>query len=193
MRPLTDDVWERHYVELRPYVLERFAKIDEQHLESVGGDFRGLHELVQRATGLSADSALQMIRTMDVEELHLGTGGSGDEADPDETARGNANLANNLSLGTGFRDDERSRIVDRMKQLDRHLRRFPADATYLELSVKDREGTAQVVTLEVEAPGFRRFVAKSKESDLRAALADVRDDAIDQIQTAVGKKTEGVR
>ena len=185
MQPLTAEVWERHFTELRPHILDHYSQVDRQELENVRGDWDGLVALVQRATNLSADSTRQALRTMDVEELGLGTGGDGGE-------RQGAGL-DQLSLGTGFGEAERDRIVDRLSQLGRHLRRFPPDATYLELSVKDRESTGQVVTLEAEMPGFPRFVTKSKENDLRAALADVRDDMIDQINRAVGKRTEGGR
>ena len=185
MQPLTAEQWERHFTELRPHILDRYSQVDRQELEDVRGDWDGLVALVQRATNLSADSTRQALRTMDIEELGIGTGGDGGQPD-------GASLEQ-LALGTGFSDSERDRIVDRLSQLERHLRRFPPDATYLELSVKDRESTSQIVTLETEVPGFSRFVAKSKENDLRAALADVRDDTIDQIQTAVGKRTEGGR
>ncbi|MPZ88473.1 MAG: hypothetical protein GEU81_10435 [Nitriliruptorales bacterium] len=184
MQPLTHQVWEQHFVELRPAILERFPAVDRESLQVVGDDYDGLVALVQRATGMDAGRTIEQIRALHVEELGLGIGnGYGG-------AEGEASLAK-LSLGSGFNASERDRIVERFGKLNRHLKRFPADSTFLELSVKDRDAESQQVTLEAEVPGFPRFVATSKEPDLQAALADVRDDVARQINDAVGKRTRG--
>ena len=186
MQPLTHDQWEKHFVELREPILEKFPRVDRRELERIENDFDGLVALVQHATGLTPESTLQVIRTLDVEELNIGSGAS--DAEPGDGAS-----LDQMVLHHGFTEAERPRIVERLRQLNRHLRRFPASGTYLELSVKERDGSQQEVVLETEIPGLPRIVAKSREADLRAALADVREDTIAQIESTLGKRTEGGR
>lgn len=184
MRPLTPKVWEDHYTALRPYVLREFPDVDRQRLETAAGDYKSLVEIVHNATGLSPDEVEHRLRTLDVEELGLGTG-THEEAEGDR-----ATVQTNLFLGTGFRDNEHDRIAERLEKLNRRLGNFPADASYLRLSVKDRERNAQKLTLECELPKLPLLVATSDEPDLRAALMDVRDDMWEQLDEAINKRKE---
>ena len=177
-------MWAKHYVEIRPRVLQEWPEIDKGALDHVGDDWDGLVELVHKTTGMSADLARQQLRTLDVEELNIGTG---DDDEDDDAAPGHASL-DQLALGTGFQPSERDRIVERLSKLNRRLKRFPADGTWLELSVKERDNSGQSVTLECEVPGFSKFVATSSEADLRDALMDVREDLWRQIDDAVTKR-----
>ncbi|HUH07992.1 MAG TPA: HPF/RaiA family ribosome-associated protein [Egibacteraceae bacterium] len=186
MQPLTHRVWARHFAQLRPYIIKEFPEVPPEQLDVVGDDFDGLVELVQQSTGWSADLVHQRLRTLDVEELGLGTGDADEQ--PEEGQR--ASLAQ-LRLGAGFGQDERERIVQRLSKLDRRLRKFPSEGTDLELSVKDRGSTTQKVTLECWLPKFPRVVATSREQDLRAALMEVREDLWRQIDDAVGKRKAG--
>lgn len=186
MRPLTPRVWQRHFTALRPYVLQEFPDLDRQKLETVDDDFSGLVEVVQHATGLSSELVHQRLKKLDVDELGLGTGEHDEEEDT-----GNASL-DQLRLGDGFAEAERERIVDRLEKLNRRLRKFPADGTDLLLTVKDRERTSQQVTLECSVPHFRQIVATSAESDLNAALMEVREELWRQIDDEVNKRKGGV-
>ena len=98
-----------------------------------------------------------------------------------------------LALGHGFEASERERVVARLEKLNRRLKRFPADSTWLEISVKERNNTGQSVTLRCELPGVANLVATSTEQDLRDALMDVREDMWRQIDDAVTRRTEGAR
>jgi hypothetical protein len=188
MQPLTHQVWEQHFVDLRDPILARFPQVDPEDLQVISDDYDGLVALVQRATGMDADRTIEQIRALDVEQLGIGTGNTnGDDANP-----GQASL-DQLSLHTGFAEGERGWVVDRLSQLNRHLKRFRADGTYLELSVKERDTAQQRVTLETEVPGLPRFVSKSALPDLRDALAEVRDDMITQISREVDKRTRGAK
>lgn len=186
MQPLTHTEWGKHFVALRPHVLEEFPEVDPMELDVERGDWDGLVALIQRSTGMSADLVLQRLRKLDVAELGIGTGGDG-ESDADD---GRASL-DNLRLGDGFHDDERERVLGRMNQMNRQLRRFPAEGTELTLSVKQRDTTAQTVRLELLAPHHAKMVSTSTEGDLMAALADVRSDMIRQINDAVDKRKGG--
>lgn len=107
--------------------------------------------------------------------------------------RTSARVAEQLRLGAGFREDERGEVVARFSKLDRRLKRFDADATALEVSIKGRDTNEQQVTLEARLPGHDRFVAVSQEPRLKDALNDVRDDIWRQIDDAVNKRTDARR
>jgi hypothetical protein len=188
MQPLTHQLWAKHFVELRPRVLAEWPEIDSNELDTVRDDWDHLVQLVQQRTGLSADLVGQRLRTLDVADLNIGPGepdgGAGDD--------NQASLAQ-LALGHGFEAAERGRIVERLEKLNRRLKRFPADGTWLEISVKERDTPSQSVTLICELPGYARFVATSSEQQLRDALMDVREDMWRQIDDAVTRRTEGVR
>ncbi|GIJ80680.1 Sigma 54 modulation protein / S30EA ribosomal protein [Micromonospora phaseoli] len=87
-----------------------------------------------------------------------------------------ATVAECLRLGAGFSQADRNWIVTQFATLDARLASFHADATELELSVKDREAKGQKVTLECWIAGRQKIVTTSTEEDLHAALNDARDD-----------------
>lgn len=96
-----------------------------------------------------------------------------------------------LRVVSEFRDDERPRIVDTLTaKLDRRLTRWDAEQIDMELSVKERDTNSQKVVLECWIAGEPRFVATSQETDLTAALHDVRDDLHRQIDDHVNKQTQ---
>ncbi|MFI5912559.1 HPF/RaiA family ribosome-associated protein [Dactylosporangium sp. NPDC051541] len=81
-----------------------------------------------------------------------------------------------LRVGAGFSQGDRNWIAEQFATLDARLAAFGADATELEVSVKDREAPGQKVTLECWIAGHPKIVTTSGEEELRAALNDVRDD-----------------
>ena len=81
-----------------------------------------------------------------------------------------------LRVGTGFSQGDRNWIAEQFGTLDARLASFHADATELEISVKDREARGQKVTLECRIGGREKIVTTSSEEDLHAAVMDVRDD-----------------
>ncbi len=187
MQPLTHDLWAKHFVEIRPRIREEWPDVDPIELEIVRDDWDHLVQLIQRTTGMSADLVQQRLRTLDIEELNIGTGESAGDGD-DNTAS-----VAQLALGNGFDESERDKIVERFSKLNRRLKRFPADATHLELQVKERNNSGQTVTFIAQLPGYSQFVATSTESDIRDALMDVREDMWRQIDDAVTRRTEGAR
>jgi ribosome-associated translation inhibitor RaiA len=190
MQPLTHRVWEQHYTELRQAVVDRFPLVERWDIDRVNDDFDALVETLQRATGMDADRVLDELRALDVQE-ELGVDAEPEEEEPPE---GEPGSVARLALGQGFGETERDRIMDRMQKLDRQLRRFPAQHVWLELTVKERDTPAQVVTLSAELPGLGKLVTSSKgNQDMAAALADVRDDMVDRIRDGIEKRTRGAR
>ncbi|WP_433219165.1 HPF/RaiA family ribosome-associated protein [Dactylosporangium sp. CS-047395] len=81
-----------------------------------------------------------------------------------------------LRVGAGFSQGDRNWIAEQFATLDARLAAFKADATEIEVSVKDREAPGQKVTLECWIAGRQKIVTTSGEEELLAALHDVRDD-----------------
>ncbi|WP_433830506.1 HPF/RaiA family ribosome-associated protein [Actinoplanes sp. CA-015351] len=81
-----------------------------------------------------------------------------------------------LRLGAGFSQGDRNWITELFSTLDSRLAGFHADATDLELSVKERGGKGQHVSLICRISGRDEIVTTSSEEDLHAAVMDARDD-----------------
>jgi ribosome-associated translation inhibitor RaiA len=97
-----------------------------------------------------------------------------------------ATVAECLRVGAGFTQGDRIWLVEQFGTLDARLASFHADATALEISVKDRAARGQKVTLECWLSGGEKIVTTSSEDDLHAAVMDARDDLrrrIDDVRT----------
>lgn len=99
-----------------------------------------------------------------------------------------ATVAECLRVGAGFSQGDRNWIAEQFATLDARLAGFHADATELEVSVKDREAKGQKVTLECWIAGRQKIVTTSAEEDLHAALNDVRDDLRRRLNDAKTKQ-----
>ncbi|WP_086667416.1 Fis family transcriptional regulator [Lentzea kentuckyensis] len=101
---------------------------------------------------------------------------------PDDTAV----VAQRLHLATGFVASERGWVVERLAALGSRLRSFRDDQIDLEISVKDRRGVEQRVTLEcwINRTPRLHLVATSSERDLPGALNEVRDELVRQVDEA---------
>lgn len=88
-----------------------------------------------------------------------------------------------LRLGKGFSSGERDRILEQLDRLNSRLRSLRG--IDMELSVKERDGADQRVTLELWASGIPRLVATSSKDELDAALHEVRDDLARQVNDTV--------
>jgi len=95
-------------------------------------------------------------------------------------------IAQRLHLATGFRSSERDWIVRRLAALGSRLRSYPDSQVVLEISLKDRDGTGQQVTLEcwINRTPRLHVVSTSSAHDVTAAVGEVRDDLIRQIDDA---------
>jgi ribosome-associated translation inhibitor RaiA len=91
-------------------------------------------------------------------------------------------LAERLRLGAGFSAEDRGHVLEVLSALNRHLAHWSPEQVDLEMSVKNRGGAEQKVTLEAWLPRWPSVVATSTERDLDHALIDVRKDMIRQIE-----------
>jgi len=88
---------------------------------------------------------------------------------------GTATVAGSLRLAAGLGEGERRLLVRRLARLDAQLARYRADQVDMELSVKDRGGRGQRLTLECWIAGRPRLVASSADHDLDTAVSRVRE------------------
>lgn len=95
-------------------------------------------------------------------------------------------IAQRLHLATGFLSSERDGIVRRLAALGSRLRSFPDTQIDLEISLKERHGPGQQVTLEcwINRNPRLHLVSTSSARELAAALGEVRDDLIRQVDDA---------
>ncbi|GIF75104.1 HPF/RaiA family ribosome-associated protein [Asanoa siamensis] len=94
-----------------------------------------------------------------------------------------------LRMGAGFTEGDRTWIAEQFGPLDTRLASFDADATELEISVKDRQSPGQKVTLECWTRDLDKIVTTSTEDDLHAAVMDVRDDLRRRLTDAKGRRS----
>lgn len=95
-------------------------------------------------------------------------------------------IAERLHLATGFLESERDWIVRRLAALEPRLRSFHEGQVDLEISLKDRHGTGQQVTLEcwIRRTPRLHLVSTSCAHELAVALNEVRNGLIRQIDDA---------
>jgi ribosome-associated translation inhibitor RaiA len=93
-----------------------------------------------------------------------------------------------LHLGAGVSDADRRWILDALAVLERHLSRWdPADVS-VDVSVKDRGGREQQVTVRADLPGYPPLVAKAAHADLLVALAEAKRELIRQVEEEKQKR-----
>lgn len=97
-------------------------------------------------------------------------------------------LEQTLRLGTGFSVADRERVRGALAGLARHLASWRPDQVELEVSIKDREGPEQKVTLEAWLAGWPTLVATSTLSHLDSALVEARKDLIRRFEDEKRKR-----
>jgi ribosome-associated translation inhibitor RaiA len=97
-------------------------------------------------------------------------------------------LRERLRLGAGFGAEDRDHVLEMLSALGRHLAHWSADRVDLEISVKNRGGHEQKVTLEAWLPRWPSLVAHSADRELDHALVDVRKEMIRQIEDEKTKR-----
>jgi hypothetical protein len=103
-----------------------------------------------------------------------------------DTHEGTAIVAQRLNLATGFLASERGWVSECLSKLGSRLRSFRHDEIDLEIRMKDRQGAEQRVTLEcwINCRPRLHLVATSSARDLPAALGEVRNELIRQVDEA---------
>jgi len=71
-----------------------------------------------------------------------------------------------LRPGAGFHEQDRRWVIERLAPLGKHLARWRPDQVDVEVSVKDRDGDEQQVTLDASIPHWPHLVARAADRDL---------------------------
>jgi hypothetical protein len=87
-----------------------------------------------------------------------------------------------VRLGAGFKDGERPWVLEALSALVPHLARWDPDDVDVEISVKDRDGKEQHVTLRADLPGYSPVVAVAADRNLDRALTEAKRELIRQIE-----------
>jgi len=98
-------------------------------------------------------------------------------------------LDERLRLGAGFGAADRRHVLELLSSLTRHLARWKPEKVDLEISVKDRGGPEQKVTLEALLPGLAVVVATSADRELDHAVIAARKELIRQIDDEKAKRS----
>jgi ribosome-associated translation inhibitor RaiA len=90
---------------------------------------------------------------------------------------------NVLHVGAGFKEKERSHILETLSTLGPHLlgRWDPRDID-VEVSLQDRGGKEQRVTLRTSLPGRAPLVAVAENPDITRAICDAKRELIRQLE-----------
>ncbi|MDT5138668.1 MAG: hypothetical protein QOD58_2930 [Mycobacterium sp.] len=88
-----------------------------------------------------------------------------------------------LHVGAGFKEKEHEHVVDALSTLGPHLmgRWDPRDIN-VEVSLQDRGGKEQRVTLRTSLPGRAPLVAVAENPDITHALNEAKGDLIRQLE-----------
>jgi ribosome-associated translation inhibitor RaiA len=107
-----------------------------------------------------------------------------DQDDP----RTGTTLDETVHLSGGFSEADRPRVLDALAALLPHLSRWEPPGMSVEVSVKDRDGREQAVTLRAELPGYPTLVAKGANPNLDSALAAAKRELIRQVEDEKKKR-----
>jgi ribosome-associated translation inhibitor RaiA len=87
-----------------------------------------------------------------------------------------------LHVGAGFKEKERRHVVEALSTLGPHLGRWDPHDVVVEISLQDRGGKEQRVTLRTSLPGLPPLVAVADNSDLTRALGEAKHELIRQVE-----------
>lgn len=86
-----------------------------------------------------------------------------------------------IRLGAGFKEQEQEQVLEALSALGPHLARWDPSEVEVDVSVHERGGKEQRVTLRAFLPGCPPLVAVGNDRDLMRALAEAKKDLITQI------------
>lgn len=88
-----------------------------------------------------------------------------------------------LHVGAGFKEKERSHVLETLSTLGPHLlgRWDPRDID-VEVSLQDRGGKEQRVTLRTSLPGRAPLVAVAENPDITRAICEAKRELIRQLE-----------
>jgi hypothetical protein len=89
---------------------------------------------------------------------------------------------NAIHVGAGFVAKERAHIVDMLSALGPHLGRWDPSDVNVEVTLQDRGGKEQRVTLRATVPGHQPLIAVAENPDINHALSECKRELIRQLE-----------
>jgi hypothetical protein len=89
---------------------------------------------------------------------------------------------NMIHVGAGFVAKEHPHVVETLSALGPHLGRWDPRDVDVEVSLQDRGGKEQRITLRTSLPGLRPLVAVADSSDITRALCEAKRELIRQLE-----------
>ena len=89
---------------------------------------------------------------------------------------------NAIHVGAGFVAKERRHVVETLSTLGPHLGRWDPRDVELDVSLQDRGGKEQRVTLRTVLPGHPPLVAVAENPDIDCALSEAKRELIRQLE-----------
>jgi ribosome-associated translation inhibitor RaiA len=87
-----------------------------------------------------------------------------------------------IQVGAGFVAKERRHVLEALSTLGPHLGRFDPRDVDVDVSLQDRGGNEQRVTLRTSLPGLPTLVAVADNPDINRALNDAKRELIRQLE-----------
>ena len=89
---------------------------------------------------------------------------------------------NVIRVGAGFVAKERPLVLDSLAALAPHLGRWDPHDVDIDVSLQDRGGNEQRVTLRTRLPGLAPLVAVAENQDVTRALGEAKRELIRQLE-----------
>jgi ribosome-associated translation inhibitor RaiA len=89
---------------------------------------------------------------------------------------------NVIHVGAGFVAKERPHVLDALAAVESHLRRWDPNDVDIEVTLQDRGGKEQRITLRTTLPGHPPLVAVADNPDLTRALCEAKCELIRQLE-----------
>lgn len=89
---------------------------------------------------------------------------------------------NVIRVGAGFVAKERPLVLDSLATLAPHLGRWDPHDVDIDVSLQDRGGNEQRVTLRTRLPGLAPLVAVAENQDVTRALGEAKRELIRQLE-----------
>jgi ribosome-associated translation inhibitor RaiA len=87
-----------------------------------------------------------------------------------------------IRVGAGFVAKERSHVLEALSALGPHLGRWDPHDVDIDVSLQDRGGTEQRITLRTRLPGLPPLIAVAENPDITRALGEAKRELIRQLE-----------
>ena len=99
-----------------------------------------------------------------------------------QDARQNLFRENAIRVGSGFVAKERQHVLDSLSALGPHVGRWDPRDVEIDVSLQDRGGTEQRVTVRARLPGLPMLIATAENPDITRALNEAKRELTRQLE-----------